>query len=139
MDESTVRDIAGKGKDNAGKVKDKAGKVGDLADSASDKLDQGKAMWEEAKASAGDALGRATSVARDVSAAGTQAAMQAGELIQGAARQVGNQASQAATTLYEQGATARGFVSRYTAEQPWTALLLAAAVGYGLAYLFHRR
>ena len=101
-------------------------------------VDQGKAVWQDAKASAGDALDRAGSVARDMSAAGSQAAAQAGEVIQGVARQVGNQASQAANTLYEQGTNAGGYVSRYTAEQPWTALLVAAAVGYGLAYLIHR-
>ena len=127
MDESTVRDMGGK-------VRDTAGKVGDLADSASDKLDQGKTMWEEAKASAEDALGRATSVGRDVSAAGTQS----GEMLQDVARRVGNQASQAATTLYEQGTSTGGYVSRYAAEQPWIALLLAAAAGYGLAYFIHR-
>jgi len=103
-----------------------------------DAVDQGKAMWQDARASAGDAINKASSVARDMSAAGSQAAAQAGETIQGVARQVGNQASQAATTLYEQGTSAGGYVSRYTAEQPWTALLVAAAIGYGLAYLIHR-
>jgi len=123
-------------------VRNKAGEVGEMADKAAaaaqstvqDKFDQGKVMLQDAKAAAGDAIGRATSVARDMSAAGTQA----GEVIQGVARQVGNQASQAATTLYEQGTSAGSYVSRYTAEQPWTALLIAAAVGYGLAYLIHR-
>jgi ElaB/YqjD/DUF883 family membrane-anchored ribosome-binding protein len=106
--------------------------------SVRDVVDQGKAMWQEAKANAGDALNKASSAARDISAAGSQAAAQASEVIQGVTRQVGNQASQAATTLYEQGANAGGYVSRYTAEQPWTALLVAAAIGYGLAYLIHR-
>jgi ElaB/YqjD/DUF883 family membrane-anchored ribosome-binding protein len=103
-----------------------------------DAVDQGKAMWQEAKAGAGDAINKASSVARDMSAAGSQAAAQASEAIQGVARQVGNQAGQAATALYERGTNAGGYVSRYTAEQPWTALLVAAAIGYGLAYLIHR-
>jgi ElaB/YqjD/DUF883 family membrane-anchored ribosome-binding protein len=103
-----------------------------------DAVDQGKTLWREAKAGAGDAINKASSVARDISAAGSQAAAQAGEVIQGVARQVSNQASQAANTLYEQGTSAGGYVSRYTAEQPWTALLVAAAIGYGLAYLIHR-
>ena len=103
-----------------------------------DAVDQGKAMWQEAKAGAGDAINKVSSVARDMSAAGSQAAAQAGEVIQDVARQVGNQASQAATGLYERGTNAGGYVGRYTAEQPWTALLVAAAIGYGLAYLIHR-
>jgi len=127
-------------------VRNTAGKVGEMADKAStaaqsgvqDKLDQGKAMLQDARAAAGDAVNRATAVARDMSTAGTQAAAQAGEAMQGVARQVGTQASQAATTLYEQGTSAGTYVTRYTAEQPWTALLIAAAVGYGLAYLVHR-
>jgi ElaB/YqjD/DUF883 family membrane-anchored ribosome-binding protein len=103
-----------------------------------DAVDQGKTLWREAEAGAGDAINKASSVARDISAAGSQAAAQTGEVIQGVARQVSNQASQAANTLYEQGTSAGGYVSRYTAEQPWTALLVAAAIGYGLAYLIHR-
>jgi ElaB/YqjD/DUF883 family membrane-anchored ribosome-binding protein len=127
-----------------GTARDAAAKVGEMANNAAsqpnvrDKVEQGKAMWQEAKAGAADAMGKASSVARDMSAAGAQAASQAGETIQGAARQVGTQATQAANTLYEQGTNASGYVSRYAAEQPWTALLVAAAVGYGLAYLIHR-
>ena len=63
---------------------------------------------------------------------------QVGEAIQGAAREVGTQAVAAATQLYQQGATTAGYLGRLAAEQPVTALLLAAAVGYGLAYLIHR-
>lgn len=103
-----------------------------------DTVERGKAVWQDAKASASDAVGRAASLARDASAAGTQAASQAGEVAQDVARQVSNQASQAATALYQQGSTAGTYVSRYAAEQPWTALLLAAAIGYGIAYLIHR-
>ena len=121
----------GTGSDMAGKAGETTDKV---AANVQDKVEQGKAMWQDAKATAGDAMNRASSAARDVSSAGAQA----GEAIQGVARQVGNQASQAATTLYEQGTNAGGYVSRYAAEQPWTALLVAAAVGYGLAYLIHR-
>ena len=60
------------------------------------------------------------------------------DAVQGAARDVGNQASQAATTVYEQGARAGASVSKYAAEQPLIALLIAGAIGYGIAYLIHR-
>jgi ElaB/YqjD/DUF883 family membrane-anchored ribosome-binding protein len=136
MDEQRVADAA---TDAAGKVRDT---VSDLAAQTQanmqSKLDQGRAGLQDLKASAGDAVERATAVARDVSAASTQAAAQAGEVIQGVAREVGNQASQAATALYQQGTNAGGYLSRYTAEQPLTALLLAAAFGYALAYIIHR-
>jgi ElaB/YqjD/DUF883 family membrane-anchored ribosome-binding protein len=82
-----------------------------------------------------DAQAGAANLARQASEAGRQAMAQAGEV----ARQASDQATQAATNLYQQGSRASDFVSRYTAEQPVTALLVAGAIGYGLAYLIHRR
>jgi len=117
--------------------------AGDLAvqsqAAAQNRLDQGRAIFQDLKTSTGEAVEKATAVARDLSASGTQAAAQAGELIKGAARDVGNQAGQAATALYQQGANAGGYLARFAAEQPLAALLIAAACGYGLAYLIHRR
>ena len=136
MDEHRVEGTA---RDAAGKVSET---VSDLAAqtqaNVQGMIDQGKAMFENAKTSAGDAIESATSTARDVSTAGTQAAAKASEVIQGVTREVGNQAGQAATALYQQGSTAGGYVGRYAAEQPLTALILAAAGGYALAYLIHR-
>jgi ElaB/YqjD/DUF883 family membrane-anchored ribosome-binding protein len=96
------------------------------------RLDQGKEMMQDAQASA-------ATLARQATEAGRQAMAQAGELVQGTAREAGNQASQAATNLYQQGSRAGDFISQYAAEQPVTALLVAGAIGYGLAYLIHRR
>lgn len=132
MDQGTVRDTADKAADTAG------GLAAQTKTEMQNRLEQGKAMLQDAKATAGNAMERATAAAREASAAGSQAAAQAGEVIQGVAREVGNQAGQAATALYQQGSSAGNYVSRYAAEQPWTALLLAAALGYGLAYLIHR-
>jgi ElaB/YqjD/DUF883 family membrane-anchored ribosome-binding protein len=92
------------------------------------KLDQGKALIQDAQTSA-------ATLARQASEAGRQAMTQAGEV----AREAGNKATQAATNLYQQGSRAGDFISRYAAEQPVTALLVAGAIGYGLAYLIHRR
>jgi hypothetical protein len=39
--------------------------------------------------------------------------------------------------MYDQGARAGQYVTRNVHEYPATALLIAAAVGYGLAYLLH--
>jgi ElaB/YqjD/DUF883 family membrane-anchored ribosome-binding protein len=110
----------------------------DFAGQAQAAIDQGKTLFQDLKANAGDAMERVSATARDLSSAGTHAAAQAGDVVKGVARETGNRAGQAATALYQQGANAQGYVNRYVAEQPVTALLLAAAVGYGLAYLIHR-
>ena len=123
-------------------VSDAAAKVGDTIgdltgksqEMVQDKVDQAKPVLRDLRESAGMAMDKATDLAQKASTAGVQAM----DAIQDAARNVGNQASQAATTVYEQGAQAGGYVSKYTAEQPLTALLVAAAIGYGLAYLIHR-
>jgi len=76
--------------------------------------------------------------AADFAQKASTAGVQAMDTVQGVARDVANQASQAANAVYQQGTRARGSVTRYAAEQPLTALLIAAAIGYGAAYLIHR-
>ena len=130
MDEQRIQD----------RVSETAEKVGTMASDAAKqagtamqgRLDQGKEMMQDAQASA-------ATLARQATEAGRQAMAQAGELVQGTARQASNQATQAATNLYQQGSRAGDFISRYATEQPVTALLVAGAIGYGLAYLIHRR
>jgi ElaB/YqjD/DUF883 family membrane-anchored ribosome-binding protein len=127
-------------------VSDAAARVGDtVSDLAAktekvvqDKIDQGKPLLRDLQASAGAAIDKAAGLARDASSAGIQAVGQATDAIQGAAREVGKQVDQAVTAAYEQSARAGGYVSRYAAEQPLAALLIAGAIGYGLAYLIHR-
>ena len=94
---------------------------------------------------------RATDAANDLkssitSAAGTvadlagqarSAAVEAGGSIQSATMGAARQVRAAAAKTYEQGARAGEYVSRNTAEQPVLALLLAGAIGYGIAYLIH--
>ena len=112
--------------------------VAEVGDAAKGKLDQGKEVFEGLQASAGEALGKATALVREVSTAGSQAVAQSGDAVQGVAREVGSHAGQAAATVYQQGARAGGYLSRFAAEQPLTALLIAGVLGYGLAYLIHR-
>ena len=126
--ETAVSDTAAKVGDTVAEFAAKSGKM------AQDKIDQAKPVLRNLRETAGAAMDQATDLAHKASAAGAQAV----DTIQGAARDVGNQASQAATTVYQQGARAGGSVSRYTAEQPLTALLVAAAIGYGISYLIHR-
>jgi ElaB/YqjD/DUF883 family membrane-anchored ribosome-binding protein len=130
MDQEEIRDRASETAEKVGTM------VGGAADQAGaslqEKLDQGKSMIQAAQAGA-------ATMARQASEAGGQAMAQAGEAIQGAAREASNQASQAVTNLYQQGSRAGDSISRFAAEQPVTALLVAGAIGYGLAYLIHRR
>jgi ElaB/YqjD/DUF883 family membrane-anchored ribosome-binding protein len=112
-------------------VSDLGAKAGEMVQ---DKIDQSKPVLRDLQESAAAAIDKTADLARKVSTAGVQAV----DAIQGVARDVGNQASQAATTVYQHGARAGGSVSRYAAEQPLTALLIAGAIGYGIAYLIHR-
>jgi len=112
--------------------------VGDLAARSEkvvqDKIDRAKPVLRDLQESAGAVLDRATELAQKASSAGALAI----DAVQGAARDVANQTSQAAATVYQQGARAGESVSRFATEQPLTALLVAAAIGYGAAYLIHR-
>jgi hypothetical protein len=119
-------------------AKDLAAQTGTVVEG---KLDQGKGVLSDLGAGAEEAMDKATDLARKASTVGGEAVAragdvieQAGDAIQGAAREVGNKAGQAATSLWQQGGRAGGYVSRYTADQPLTALLIAGALGYGLAY-----
>ena len=121
-------EAAAKVEDTFGNLTAEASKV------AQDKIDQAKPVLRELRESAGAAMDKAADLAQKASNAGVQAV----DAVQGVARDVANQASQAANTVYQQGARAGGSVSRYAAEQPLTALLVAAAIGYGISYLIHR-
>ena len=116
-------------------VSDATVKASDLCVNAEktlqDKIDQSKPpMLQNLQETAGAAIDKATDLARKASAPINQAA----DAIHGIAQDVG----QAASTVYQQGARAGGSVSRYTSEQPLTALVIAGAIGYGLARLIHR-
>ena len=126
--EAAMRDAAAKVGDTVRNLTTEAGKV------MQDKIDQAKPVLRELRESAGAAMDKAADLAQKASTAGVQAV----DAVQGAARDVANQATQAANAVYRQGARAGGSVSRYAAEQPLTALLVAAAIGYGIAYLIHR-
>ena len=128
-------------------MSDSAAKVGEKVSNLAaqtqgtvrDAIERGKPMLQDLQARAGETMGQATDMALKASSASLQAVTQASDAVQGAARQVGSQASQAASKVYDQGAWAGGHITRFTAEQPLTALLIAAAIGYGIAYLVHRQ
>lgn len=59
------------------------------------------------------------------------------ETAQDLAHRAREQAAPAAQAVYDQGARAGQYVTSNVHQYPATALLVAAAVGYGLAYLIH--
>ena len=73
-------------------------------------------------------------LAHRASETGRQAMNGAGEVIEG----VAPQAKQIASNLYDQGSRSGEYARQYVAQQPLTALLIAGAIGYALAYLIHR-
>jgi len=74
----------------------------------------------------------------DLAGQARSAAAEAVNTIQGAAIDTGKHVRDAAAETYRQGARAGEYVSRNTAEQPMLALLIAGAIGYGIAYMIHR-
>ena len=132
MDQQQLQDVASEAAEKTGKMATDAASQAQTR--VQDALDQGKTMFQDMQGRAGETVEKASTLAREAAKTGGQAMARAGEVIQG----VGNQASQVASNLYEQGAQAREQVGRYVPEQPLTALLIAAAIGYGLAYLIHR-
>ena len=90
---------------------------------------------------AGATLSGATETARDMAnraAEQARSAMaKAGETAQDLASRAREQAAPAAQAVYDQGARAGDYVASNVHQYPTTALLIAAAVGYGLAYLIH--
>jgi ElaB/YqjD/DUF883 family membrane-anchored ribosome-binding protein len=132
MDHQRGEDVMSDATEKVGNtVTDLGAKAGRIVQ---DTVDQSKSVLRDLQESAAAAADRTADLARKVSAPAVQAA----DTIQGVARDVGNQVGQAASTVYEQGARAGSSVSRYTAEQPLMALLIAGAIGYGIAYLIHR-
>jgi ElaB/YqjD/DUF883 family membrane-anchored ribosome-binding protein len=90
---------------------------------------------------AGSAASGASEAVRDVANRATEQAGSAmakvGETAQNLANRAGEQAGPAVQAVYDQGARAGEYMTRNIHEYPATALLIAAAVGYGLAYLIH--
>ena len=111
MDQQQVKDFASDATATTSKI------AGDAATGVKAAIDQGKAMVQDLQAGA-------NSLARQATETGRQAVAQAGEVVQG---------------LAQQGSLAGEQVRRFVAEQPFAALLIAGAIGYGLGYLIHRR
>jgi ElaB/YqjD/DUF883 family membrane-anchored ribosome-binding protein len=94
---------------------------------------------QDPKDTAGDATQQAKGVIAETAERVKGAALDAGDRAQAFAREAGRQATAAAETLYGQGNEMRDVIERTVVENPWLALLIAGAIGYGMACLVHRR
>ena len=106
------------------------GTVGAATEMARHYGEQARAAANHGTEAVRDAASRAGEQARSATAGGTEAA-------RNIANRAREQVAPAAQAVYDQGARAGEYVTRNVHEYPATALLLAAAVGYGLAYLIH--
>jgi hypothetical protein len=86
-----------------------------------------------------DGITNAVDAGSDLAGKAQTAATAAGSTIRDAATEAGKQVSDAAAKTYAQGAQAAEYLSRNTVEQPLLALLVAGAIGYGIAYMIHAR
>ena len=139
MDEHLAQNAV---KDSKEMVKNTAGQVlnvlSGLAGDAKGKLDQGKAKVEELQATAGDVVQQVKTAAQDFGEQAKSAAANAGDVVQDFARQARDQVEPAADKLYQQGARAGDSLVHNVEQNPLLAILIAGAIGYGLAYLIHR-
>jgi hypothetical protein len=94
---------------------------------------------EQTQEIAGDAMERTRATVRNLREQARAAMADPGATAQELARRAREQAAMATDVLYEQGTRAGEYLSRNVNEYPLAALLIAGAVGYGLAYLIHTR
>lgn len=118
----------------------RVGAVRNVGDTIEGDLDQGAGKIQSAFQNAKDAFGgatidRAATFVKQAAAAGETAA----SAVQEAAQKAGAQASDIGERLYDRGLRAGQSVARTVEQQPLSAVLIAAALGYGIAYLVHRR
>jgi uncharacterized protein YjbJ (UPF0337 family) len=125
-----------------GKIEDAVGGLtGDTRTKIDGKLDQGVGKIQSALGSVKDAFGgtaiadRASILVKQATDAGETAA----SAVQDAAQKARAQASDIGERLYDEGRRAGDSIARTVEQQPLTAVLVAAALGYGIAYLMHRR
>lgn len=85
----------------------------------------------------GGTIEQARTMARNVGEQAWSAATNAGSAAQDLARRAREQTSGVIDPLYQQGARAGEYVTRNINDYPLATLLIAGAVGYGLAYLIH--
>jgi hypothetical protein len=82
-------------------------------------------------------IATAVETVTDLTGKAQTAAVEAAGTIRDAAVETAERVGDATTSTYRQGVRAGEYVSQNTAEQPLLALLIAGAIGYGIAYMIH--
>jgi ElaB/YqjD/DUF883 family membrane-anchored ribosome-binding protein len=100
--------------------------IGSMGQTGNATTEQGGGMTEQAR-----------NMVRNLGEQARSAVADPGATAQDLARRAREQASTAGDMLYQQGSRAGEYLSRNINEYPFAALLIAGAVGYGLAYLVH--
>jgi uncharacterized protein YjbJ (UPF0337 family) len=139
MDENRIKGAA---RNVEGKIEEAVGGLtGDTRTKLEGKLHEGAGKVQSAFGKAMDDIGgtaivdRASSFVKQATAAGENAA----SVVQDAAQKAGAQASDFGERLYDESRRAGQSIGRTIEEQPLAAVLVAAAIGYAIAYLMHRR
>ena len=109
--------------------------AGDAKAALSDTLDQGRQKVQDLQSAASDVVDKARSMAQGIGEQARSTLADAGNTAQDLARQARDQAGQ----IYDQGSRAGRYLAHNVEQNPLVALLVAGAVGYGIAYLLHRR
>ena len=100
-------------------------------------VEQSATPMDQARQIAGDTMEQARSTARNLGEQARSAMADPGATAQELARRAREQAGMAGDALYQQGARAGEYLTRNVNDYPLAALLVAGAIGYGLAYLIH--
>jgi ElaB/YqjD/DUF883 family membrane-anchored ribosome-binding protein len=98
----------------------------DLSDQVGKLRDQAQAGIDAAAAQAKEMAKKSADVIQERSAAAWEVAQQASA-----------QAQEAASQIYDQGQRGAREIAARVEERPWAAILVAAALGYAIAYLVH--
>jgi vacuolar-type H+-ATPase subunit H len=88
---------------------------------------------------AADRIDAASQQAKGIAQRAAQTAQETGEAAWDVAQRAGAQARDVAGRAYAQGERTARELAHRVEEQPLTALLIAGAVGYAIAYLVHHR
>jgi hypothetical protein len=94
---------------------------------------------EQTQLLANDAMERTRATVRNLSEQARAAMADPGATAQELARRAREQTAMASDVLYHQGTRTGEYLTRKVNEYPLATLLIAGAVGYGLAYLIHTR
>jgi ElaB/YqjD/DUF883 family membrane-anchored ribosome-binding protein len=104
-----------------------------MADTAAEVAEGANAKLKETIDRAGEAVSAAGETAKAVADRARSAGVEAGTRIRQAVQEAGNQGGQVLRDMSQRGSDVGRYVSDTTAAHPLAALLIAAAVGYGLA------